>query len=93
MTLNDATQMLRIIRPHIVAGGILAFTLGVLLAAANGGTFDLGKTALFYAVVFLGDLSTHYSNDYFDTEADKHIKRKSIFLEATYSSITRSFAH
>jgi len=79
MTLNDATQMLRIIRPHIVAGGILAFTLGVLLAAANGGTFDLGKTALFYAVVFLGDLSTHYSNDYFDTEADKHIKRKKYF--------------
>jgi 1,4-dihydroxy-2-naphthoate polyprenyltransferase len=79
MTLNYTNKMLRIIRRHIVIGGILAFTLGALLIAANGGTFDLGKAALFYTVVFLGDLSTHYSNDYFYTEADKHVKRKKLF--------------
>jgi 1,4-dihydroxy-2-naphthoate octaprenyltransferase len=29
--------------------------------------------------VLLGDLSTHYSNDYFDVEVDKHIEQKKFF--------------
>ena len=71
--------ILRIIRLHIVAGGILAFSLGALLALAGGGTFDLARVVLAYVVVLLGDLSTHYSNDYFDVEVDKHIEQKKFF--------------
>jgi 1,4-dihydroxy-2-naphthoate octaprenyltransferase len=76
-------KILRIIRVHIVAGGVLAFSLGALLAVAGGGSFDLTRVALGYAVVLLGDLSTHYSNDYFDVEVDKHIEQKKFFSGST----------
>jgi 1,4-dihydroxy-2-naphthoate octaprenyltransferase len=72
-------QLLKIIRPHIVVGGLLAFLLGALLALANGGNFDLSRVFLFYAIVFFGDLSTHYSNDYFDYQTDQHQEKKKFF--------------
>jgi 1,4-dihydroxy-2-naphthoate octaprenyltransferase len=71
--------VLRIIRPHIVAGGILAYSLGVLLALVEGGTLNLPLIILGYGVVFLGDLSTHFSNDYFDVELDSQVKSKKFF--------------
>jgi 1,4-dihydroxy-2-naphthoate octaprenyltransferase len=72
-------KILRIIRLHIVAGGVLAFSLGALLALVSGRSFDLTRVVLAYFVVLLGDLSTHYSNDYFDVEVDKHIEQKKFF--------------
>ncbi len=62
-----------------MAGGFLAFSLGALLALANGGSFKIALTISAYAVVLLGDLSTHYSNDYFDVEVDKYIEQKKFF--------------
>jgi 1,4-dihydroxy-2-naphthoate octaprenyltransferase len=79
MSSSNATKLLKIIRLHIVAGGILAFSLGALLALASGGTFDLARVVLAYVVVLLGDLSTHYSNNYFDIEVDKHTEQKKFF--------------
>jgi 1,4-dihydroxy-2-naphthoate octaprenyltransferase len=70
---------LRIIRPHIVAGGILAFTLGSLLGLASGGRFNIINFVVCYSTVFFGDLSTHFSNDYFDFKHDKTTKNKSMF--------------
>lgn len=72
-------QYLKMIRLHIVAGGILAFTLGALLALVNGGSFDLMRFLLFYAMIFFGDLSTHFSNDYFDVNQDRLISKKWVF--------------
>ena len=72
-------KFLRIIRVHIVAGGFLAFSLGTLLALVGGGSFDFVRYGLGYAAVFLGDLSTHYSNDYFDVEVDKYVKQRKFF--------------
>jgi len=72
-------NILRIIRLHIVAGGVLAFSLGALLALASGGSFDPARVVLAYVVMLLGDLSAHYSNDYFDVEVDKHIEQKKFF--------------
>jgi 1,4-dihydroxy-2-naphthoate octaprenyltransferase len=60
-------------------GGILAFSLGALLGIVNGGTFNPSLVVLAYFVVLLGDLSSHYSNDYFDVEVDKNIEQKKIF--------------
>src|SRR4030042_1988204 len=76
-------KILRIIRIHIVAGGVLSFSLGALLAIVGGGRFDLARVVLGYSVVFLGDLSTHDSNDYFDVEVDKCIERKKFFAGST----------
>lgn len=72
-------QYLKIIRLHIVAGGLLAFTLGTLLGLVNGGKFDPLHFVLFYSVIFFGDLSTHFSNDYFDYEQDRQHSRKTVF--------------
>ena len=69
----------KVIRVHIVVGGVLAFFLGALLAVAEGGVFNPLTFVLGYGVVFLGDLSTHYSNDYFDVELDRHLKTKKVF--------------
>jgi 1,4-dihydroxy-2-naphthoate octaprenyltransferase len=76
-------KILRIIRVHIVVGGFLAFLLGALLAVVGGGRFDLSRFVLGYVVVFLGDLSTHYSNDYFDVEVDRHVEQKKFFSGST----------
>jgi 1,4-dihydroxy-2-naphthoate octaprenyltransferase len=72
-------KILRLIRIHIVVGGVLAFSLGALLAIVGGGSFDPARFALGYTIVLLGDLSTHYSNDYFDVEVDKYIEQKKFF--------------
>jgi len=70
MAFTTATQLLKVVRLHIVAGGVLAFTVGALLAAANGGILTPLPILWFYAIVLLGDLSTHYGNDYFDADCD-----------------------
>ena len=57
----------------------MAFSLGALLAVAGGGRFNFIFFALGYLVVLLGDLSSHYSNDYFDVEVDKYIEQKKFF--------------
>jgi 1,4-dihydroxy-2-naphthoate octaprenyltransferase len=71
--------ILKIIRLHIVAGGVLAFSLGALLAVASGGALNPALLILMYVVMLFGDLSTHYSNDYFDVEVDRRIERKKFF--------------
>ncbi len=76
-------KILKIIRLHIVAGGVLAFSLGALLAVVGGGNSNLAHVALCYVVVLLGDLSTHYGNDYFDVEVDKYVERKKFFSGST----------
>lgn len=72
-------DVLRIIRLHIVVGGVLAFFLGVFLAVAEGGVFEPIHVIISYVVVLLGDLSTHFSNDYFDIEIDKQTQTKKFF--------------
>jgi 1,4-dihydroxy-2-naphthoate octaprenyltransferase len=79
MRSSNAANMLKIVRFHIVAGGALAFSLGGLLALANGGSFNPLLFASAYVVMLLGDLSSHYSNDYFDVEVDKHIDQRKFF--------------
>ena len=68
---NRVRALARVIRPHIVAGGFLGYLLGALLALNLGAMFNPVHFALGYAVVLGGDLSTHFSNDYFDVEIDR----------------------
>jgi 1,4-dihydroxy-2-naphthoate octaprenyltransferase len=72
-------KVLKIIRIHIVAGGALAFSIGTLLAVIEGGSFNPSRVLLGYLTVFFGDLSTHYSNDYFDVEVDKYLEQRKFF--------------
>ena len=75
----NVSNLIKIIRFHIVAGGFLAFSLGALLAIVGGGCFNLTSFVLGYVIVFLADLSTHYGNDYFDVEVDKYVAKKKFF--------------
>ncbi len=72
-------NLLKVVRGHIVAGGVLAFTVGALLAVAGGGVFNVSTALVLYAVVFCGDLSTHFSNDYFDADVDTKTGTKKFF--------------
>lgn len=79
-------RLLRAIRLHIVLGGFLGYTVGVLYGKSIGGSTDWTGFIVGYLVVFFMDLSTHFNNDYFDLEIDRHAPfkpfgNKNIFLE------------
>lgn len=61
-------------RLHFVIGGFLLFLLGTLFAIISGADFGLLRFLLGYAVLFPAHLSVSYSNDYFDSDSDKHNK-------------------
>ena len=67
---------LMVVRPHIIAGGILGYALGVLMALYVGAKFDLISITLGYATILLWDLSTHFNNNYYDVELDKGAQGK-----------------
>lgn len=69
-------ELIRVVRLPILLGGALGCGLGALLGLAAGGVLNPLLFVLCYAVVALGDLSTHFSNDYFDVGLDRVAPRK-----------------
>ena len=68
----------KIIRLHILAGGFLGYCLGVLLAMLRGGKTSPQTLVLGYLIVLFGDLSTHFSNDYYDVDVDENAPPQNI---------------
>jgi 1,4-dihydroxy-2-naphthoate octaprenyltransferase len=64
-------RLLRVIRPHIVAGGFLGYLVGALYGISLGGGLSWYQFLLGYLIVLFMDLSTHYNNDYYDVEVDR----------------------
>jgi 1,4-dihydroxy-2-naphthoate polyprenyltransferase len=62
---------LKLGRPHFLIGGLLLFALGAALAAVQGVKIDWVRYAWGQGVVTAAQWMTHYSNDYFDLEADR----------------------
>jgi len=58
-------------RPRFLLIGISLYILGSLLALLSGAGLDPGRLLFGYAILLLGHLSVHYSNDHFDFEADR----------------------
>ncbi|MET0793180.1 MAG: prenyltransferase [Polyangiaceae bacterium] len=58
-------------RPKFLAGGLLLYGLGAVLAAVAGVRTDWSRYFWGQAVVSTTQLMTHYANDYFDLEADR----------------------
>jgi 1,4-dihydroxy-2-naphthoate polyprenyltransferase len=69
-------DLIKVVRVPILIGGALGYGVGVLLGLASAGKINPLQVVLCYLVVALGDLSTHYSNDYFDVELDRISPRK-----------------
>ena len=69
-------RLLRVIRPHIVAGGFLGYLAGALFSLNMGGAVSWTGFILGYLIVLFMDLSTHFNNDYFDVEIDRNASFK-----------------
>jgi len=69
-------RLLRVIRVHIVVGGLLGYLAGALFHLSLGGSAPLAVLGLGYLVVLFMDLSTHYNNDYYDVEIDRRAPSK-----------------
>ena len=73
----DRDVILKIVklgRPQFLVGGFLLFCIGVLLAVLFGAEFLLNKFLLGYSILFTAHLAVHYSNDYFDADADQYVE-------------------
>lgn len=75
MDFRKVRLLIRLGRLHFLIPGVLLYTLGALLAIENGFTFNPGLFLFGYAIFFFGHLSVHFSNDYFDREADRAAQR------------------
>lgn len=58
-------------RPHFLLGGLLLFGLGSALARAQGVGINWQLYAWGQATITAAQWMTHYSNDYFDLDADR----------------------
>jgi len=67
-------KIIKLGRFQFILAGFLYFCIGAFLAVLLNAEFTLNKFLLGYAIFFMSQLSMHYSNDYFDLEADKHSK-------------------
>ncbi|OEC85052.1 MULTISPECIES: prenyltransferase [Methanobacterium] len=76
MNLNyvKLVKIVKLGRFHFLLGSFLYFCIGAFLAVLLNAEFSLNKFLLGYAILFTAQLSMHYSNDYFDLEADKYGK-------------------
>lgn len=63
--------MLKLGRLHMVVAGFVLFSLGGLIALYDGAPFGPGRFALGFLIVMFAHLAMHYSNDYWDAEADR----------------------
>lgn len=76
MNLNydKVIEIVKLGRFQFLLGSFLYFCIGAFLAVLLNAEFSLSKFLLGYAILFTAQLSMHYSNDYFDLEADKYGK-------------------
>lgn len=69
--LGTVLLVIRLGRPKFLLGGAALFGLGTLVAIATGHGFRPAAFLLGLLAVTTIQLMTHYSNDYFDMEADR----------------------
>lgn len=62
---------LKLGRPHFLLGGLLLFGLGSALARAQGVGISWQRYVWGQATITAAQWMTHYSNDYFDLDADR----------------------
>ncbi|HYQ26135.1 MAG TPA: prenyltransferase [Polyangiaceae bacterium] len=71
ITATRLVAFLKLGRPHFLIGGFLLFGLGAALATLHGAHIDWRRYAWGQGVITAAQSMTHYSNDYFDLEADR----------------------
>jgi len=71
MDLDRVHLIIRLGRYPFLLSGFLPFIAGAMLALLRGADCSFFQLALGYAIMGASHLSVHYSNDYFDAEADR----------------------
>ena len=69
--LRQTIYFLRLGRPLFLAGGVVLYLLGVAIALYEGASIDLKLLLWGQFTVTAAQIMTHYSNDYFDLNADR----------------------
>ena len=69
--LASPIALLKLGRPHFLIGGLLLFALGSVLAAVQGVAINWQRYFWGQATITAAQWMTHYSNDYFDLDADR----------------------
>ncbi|GLI47188.1 prenyltransferase [Methanoculleus bourgensis] len=71
-------QFIRLGRFRFLLSGFIPFSAGALLALLLGARFTPAQFLLGYAAMAAAHLSVHYSNDYFDADADRFVEPTAI---------------
>jgi 1,4-dihydroxy-2-naphthoate polyprenyltransferase len=71
-TLDRVASFIRLGRPRFLMGGFVLYAGGAVLARPRVREIDLAMYVLGQCAITLTQLMTHYANDYFDVEADRH---------------------
>lgn len=75
---DTLVKIIKLGRPQFLVGGFLLFCIGASLAVIFNAEFLLSKFILGYAILFTAHLAVHYSNDYFDADADQYLEPTAI---------------
>jgi 1,4-dihydroxy-2-naphthoate octaprenyltransferase len=67
--------MVKMGRPYILPGGMLAYALGVAIAYSELGAVDWTRAAVAFAVTETANLMTHYADEYADVDTDTLTRR------------------
>lgn len=71
-------EFIRLGRIPFLLSGFIPFTAGALLALLLGAQFTPDRFLVGYAAMAAAHLSVHYSNDYFDADADRFVETTAI---------------
>lgn len=74
MKFDTILKIVKLGRLHMLTIGLLLFVMGALFAVLSGAEFVLNRFIVGYAILLSAHLSVHYSNDYFDADADRYSK-------------------
>jgi 1,4-dihydroxy-2-naphthoate octaprenyltransferase len=74
-TLAQIVALIRLGRPFILPGGILAYALGAAMGYGHRGTFDWGRAAAGLLVTTAANLVAHYADEYADVDTDTVTRR------------------
>ena len=74
-TTAQIAALIRLGRPFILPGGILAYALGAAMGYAQEGVFHWGRAAAGLLVTIAANLVAHYADEYADVDTDTVTQR------------------
>jgi 1,4-dihydroxy-2-naphthoate octaprenyltransferase len=69
--LQRLTALIRLGRPHFLAGGFILHGLGAAMAVYDGATLHVAALVWGQVAITATQFMTHYANDYYDLAADR----------------------